>query len=355
MPESRTTPETSPTWADRGWYLAIEYGVLARERFLRRLPEIRKLGRFKELLEPGGQILYRNLFREQDIQAAWELLTALRPWHDHLVCYLAGEQVGIKLVHDVLWCAAFLKKEHPCRGGGTNKSLPVGCDGARVLLGPGRWDEASETTRHAMTFSRVNEVGQLCFDGEAIAAFIGQGTKAQACPASLAGNPQAVAAAFHDVSVLGLGWPLAAELSADARKAAGKKALEGEHGFFLKKGLGDLHAHAPLELRARGQTVEVRLASDLDGPSIAQDVRIPVALLRVLQDGVRVRAVRISEEYVRLKGGHYDLEQRFVISTRVRLGPTDHPDRFGGYELSTIPRATEAYSAWAQATLSRLP
>lgn len=354
MPESETKTKARH-WADRGWYLAVEYGVLARERFLRRLPKLRELGRFKELLEPGGQILYRNLFREQDVEAAWELLTALQPWHAQLTCYLCGEEVEIKLVHDVLWCTAFLQKEKPCRGGGANnKSLPVGCDGARVLLGPGRWDESGEATRHALTFSRVDGAGRLVFDGEAIADYVSGGAKAQACPSSLAREPEKLAEALAPVPVLELGWPLAAELTAEVRKQIGKKALEGEHGFFLAKGQADLDAHAPLELRAAGDAVEVRVATALDGPSVAGDVRIPIALKRVLDAGVRVRAVRISEEYVRLTGGHYDLEQRFVISTRVRLGPTDKPDQFEGYDLSTIPRATEAYDTWAAATLARL-
>ena len=42
-------------------------GVLARDRFLSRLPKLRPLGRFQELLEPGGAILYRNLFRAEEV------------------------------------------------------------------------------------------------------------------------------------------------------------------------------------------------------------------------------------------------------------------------------------------------
>ena len=60
----------------------MEFGVLARDRFLKRLPQIRRLGRFQELLEPGGAILYRNLFREEQVKQAWELMTALRPWQE---------------------------------------------------------------------------------------------------------------------------------------------------------------------------------------------------------------------------------------------------------------------------------
>lgn len=358
--ESSPTPQPAAdaaeqaSWANRGWYLAIEYGVLARDRFLNRLPKLRALGRFKELLEPGGKILYRNLFRESEVKDAWELLTALRPWHEHLVCYLNGEETPLKEVHDVLWCAAFLIEDNPCRGPDKKKERWVGCPGARLRLGPGAWDLSEDDARHALTFTSVDEAGTLQFDGPGLAAFVAGGRRAQLCPRSPARHPQGFAAAFRSTPVRSLGWPLVAEMSPELQKQIGAKALEQEHSFVLKKGQEDLEAHAALELRARGETLEVRRAGT-KGKSIASEVRVSASIRRALDEGVALRGMRMEEAYSRRKGGHYVLEQRFVVSTRVHLLASDRPDQFQGYVLTTFPRATPEYTAWVQGVLEALP
>lgn len=350
------TPAPPRRWADRGWYVAVEYGVLARDRFLTRLPKLRALGKFKELLEPGGTILYRNIFRHEQLQDAWELFTLLKPWQERLVCYVGGEQVAAKPVLDALWCAAFLAKERPCRGGGSTKGRPAGCEGARVLLGPGSWDEASESRRHAMTFAKVDEGGVLRFDREAIAAFIRDGQPRVLCPSSPGRDPEKFAAAFEDVPARALDWPLVAELSRELEKKLGK-ALEGEHGFVLKKGEPELLAHAQLELAfERGKVVIRRFDMDEQTKGgIAQHVRVPTSVVNALEKGVRLRGVRLSEGFVRLEGGHYEVEQRFVISPRVHLAPTDEPATFQGYALETHPRSTPEWEAWADRVARALP
>lgn len=341
-------------WADRGWWFAVEYGVLARDRFLKRLPRLRTLGGFKELLEPGGRIVYRNLFREHEVQAAWDLLTALRPWHDRLTCYLLGEQVPLKTAQEVLWCAAFLAKERPCRGDPKKKERPVGCPGARVLLGAGSWELAEEDRRHALTFAAVDASGTLRFDRDALRAFYAQPGFARLCPRSPARDPERIAAAFLDVPVRALGWPLVAELEDEVRRRLGARALEREHGFVLAKGAPELEAHAALELRMSGEEVEVHRAGWRE-PALARGVQLPVSVRRVLADGILLRGVRMDEGYVRLKGGHYELEQRLVLSTRVHLLPSDRPEAFRGYRLTTFPRATPEYEAWAQRVIDGLP
>ena len=333
-------------WADRGWYLAIEYGVLARDRFLKRLPLLRRLGRFKELLEPGGRILYRNLFRREEVRDAWELLTALRPWHDRLVCYLNGEEQPLKEVQDVLWCASFLRKDNPCRGSGESKGERLlGCPGARIVVSAGNWELVEDDRRHLLTFTRVDPDGVLRPDHDAIAAYVSRPhARSTRCPISPARDPARFAAAFAEVGVTELDWPLVAELSPDVARRIGAKALEQEHGFSLEKGEQELEDHAALELASVDGEVQVRRAGQQG--AFGRDLRIPIAVRRVLDEGVLLRAVRIDEGYVRRKGGHYDLEQRFVLSARVRFLPTDEPERFQGYVLTTHPRATPEYAAW---------
>lgn len=351
-------PSPSPAWVDRGWWMAVEYGVLARDKFLKRLPKLRELGSFKELLEPGGGILYRNLFREEQVQAAWELLTVLRPWQEQLVVYLNGAQVPLREAEEVLWCAGFLRKERPCRGTTALKgSRPAGCEGARVLLGSGRWDERGEGARHAFTFAAVDGQGVLRFDKDALARFVAAGRNLR-CPASPGRDPAAFAAAFEDVRVRELEWPLVAELPAEVRARLGDEALTGEHGFVLAKGQPDLDAHAPLELRAgpEGQ-VEVRPVSPegLRNPSIARQVRVAPGVAAVLRQGLRLRGVRIEEAWVKLGEDDFDREQRFVLSARVRLGVLERVELFQGWELSTAPRATAEWSAWADRVCDNLP
>lgn len=332
--------------------------MLARDRFLTRLPRLRQLGSFKELLEPGGTIVYRNLFRPEQLQDAWELFTALRPWQDRLICYVAGELVPAKSVLDVLWCAAFLQKERPDRGAAGTKGRPAGCEGARVLLGAGGWDEKGDERRHALTFAAVDGAGVLRFDREAIAAFVRAGQPRTLCPASPNRHPERFAAAFADVAVRELDWPLVAELARDVERRLGK-ALEAEHGFVLKKGEPELAAHAQLALGLEDGQVTVRRLDPVGGRagdgSVAQHVRVPAAVLNVLRDGVPLRAVRLSEGFVRLEGGHYEVEQRFVLSPRVHLGPADEPGAFKGYTLETHPRATPEWEAWADRVSGALP
>jgi hypothetical protein len=338
--------------------MAVEYGVLARDKFLKRLPRLRELGSFKELLEPGGGILYRNLFREDQVQAAWELLTVLRPWQEQLVAYLAGEAVPLREVEEVLWCAGFLRKERPCRGTTAVKgSRPAACEGARVLLGAGRWDERGEGCRHALTFAAVDAQGALVFDHAALSRFVAAGRNLR-CPASPARDPAAFAAAFARVTVRDLQWPLVAELSPALRAELGEAALAAEHGFVLLKGQPDLDAHAPLELRAGAKGgVEVRPATPegLRGGSIARQVRVAPAVEGVLRRGVRLRAVRIEEAWVKLAEGEFDREQRFVLSARVRLGVAERTELFQGWDLSTAPRASAEWTAWADRVCDNLP
>lgn len=347
-------PPPAPKWADRGWYVAVEYGVMARDRFLSRLPRLRQLGVFKELLEPGGTIVYRNIFRPGQLQDAWELFTALRPWQERLVCYVSGELVAPKAILDALWCAAFLQKERPCRGGPGTKGRPAGCEGARVLLGSGGWDETSEERRHVLTFAKVDGAGVLRFDRAAIAAFARAGQVRTLCPGAPTRDPEAFARAFDDVEVRALDWPLVAELSREVERRLGK-ALEAEHGFVLKKGEPELLAHAQVELGFERDKVVVRRLESAGKGSIAQQVRAPAAVVNVLKEGIPLRGVRLSEGFVRLEGGHYEVEQRFVLSPRVHLGPTDDPSAFKGYALETHPRATPQYEAWADRVSGALP
>lgn len=345
----------APRWADRGWWLAIEYGVLARDRFLKRLPQLRGLGQFKELLEPGGQILYRNLFRDHQLQQAWDLFTALRPWQERLVCYVKGDVVEAKAAQDALWCAAFLQRERPCRGGASTKGRPAGCEGARVLLVEGQWEERGDQTRHALTFAHVDPQGWLRFDREALAAWARAGRERALCPRTPFVDPDAFASAFEDVAVRSLGWPLVAELGKDLERRLGAKALEAEHGFVLRKGEPPLDAHAQVELRWHAGRVVVRRPGEPGRASIAAELRLSPAVTKVLEQGVLLRGVRLGEGFMRLEGGHYEVEQRFVLSTRIHLGSVDRPEEFTGYALRTHPRQTPEWTAWADRVSGAMP
>ncbi len=340
-------------WAERGWWLAVEYGVLARDRFLKRLDGLRGLGEFKELLEPGGAIVYRNLFRPDQLAAAWDLFTALRPWQERITCYLKGDVVPAKSVQDVLWCAAFLQKERPCRG--TGKGRPAGCEGSRISLAAGGWEDSAPGARHAMTFTSVDAEGWLRFDRDAIAEWVRAHPTPVPCPASPLSDPVAFASAFQDVSVRSLDWPLVAELPPQVEKRLGK-ALEAEHGFVLRKGEPALDPHAQLELRLVNDEVVVRRPGAPPKETIGTRVRVPIAVRRALEKDVAVlRAVRIHEGFVRLEGGHYEVEQLFVLSARVHLGPADRPQELAGWALRTHPRATPEWEAWADRVAAGLP
>src|SRR5581483_8940694 len=161
-----------PPVKDRGWWLAVEYGVVTKQsRFEKKLEKLRALGAMKELLEPGGRIVYRNLFREDEVRAAWTLLAELTPWKSQLHWYLNGEAIDFKDAQEILWCAGFLKGERPCRGvlpeaKGQEKKVhawAIGCD-RRISIAPAGFDEATDEKRHVLTFAQVDETGLLRFD-----------------------------------------------------------------------------------------------------------------------------------------------------------------------------------------------
>lgn len=357
----------APAWVDRGWWLAIEYGVAAsRERFLRKLPKLRSFGKMRELLEPGGRIVYRNLFREDQVREAWQLLCELSPWKSQLSIYLNGEPISVRDASDVLWCAGFLRKERPCRP----KLEPakkkddraaawlLGCGDRRVSLAPSGFDERDPARRHALTFASVDERGLLRFDRDAIAAFFAEGERGLRCPLSPARDPAKLALAFEDVSVRALGWPLVLEVTPEVRARLGDAALEAEHGFVLKRGAGELEEHEPIELRLPRRDdarVEVRRVADLRTGSIAREVRVAKRVRDALADGARLRGVRIEGGFVRGPDGRYEDEERFVLSTRFHLGPADDPRNYEGFRPGTVPRATDEYLAWVGAVIEAIP
>ena len=98
----------------------------------------------------------------------------------------------------------------------------------------------------------------------------------------------------------------------------------------------------------------LRPEDGVPGPDVARFVRLSKRLLDLLERGIRLRGVRIEEGYTRLPGGHYEVEHRFVVSTRLHLGPTDEPSAFQGYLLSTTPRNTEGYEAWTRRVMEGL-
>lgn len=355
---STTTQEAepSPRWADRGWYLALEYGVLARDRFLKRLPVLRALGRFQELLEPGGKIRYRNLFRAAQVKQAWEALTTLQPWKESVTCYLRGHEVPLREVHEVLWCAGFVREDAVCRGGLGDRDARkavrfVGCPGAQIRLSSGAWDLDTPERRHVVAFGGVSERGEFDFDRAAIAEFVAGRGRGRLCPASPAADPQAFAEAFSATPVRALGWTLSAELG-DPLLASLGESLSAEQGLALPKGAAEPPLNSELELRCRGGEFEVALLAE--ERILEATLRLDPAVEETLRGGTRLRAVLVGEGYVRRDDGHYDHELRCLIARRVNLGPADRVETFPGYRFETFPRATPQYEAWAERVAASL-
>jgi hypothetical protein len=292
------------------------------------------------------------------------------PWKAQLRCYVKGEEVSFKQAQDIVWCAGYLKNDRPCVGqkpkdksqDRKSRVWTIGCD-RRLSLAPNGFEDAEANEddgeeavrkRHIFSFARVDERGTLVFDRAAIETFLSDDPLAKRCPLSPARDPAKLAAIFKDVSVRALGWSVVLEMGQDLQKKLGAGVLEAEHGFVLKKGQDDLEAHEPIELRALSSgEVEVRRAHELRGTSIARFVRVPARVQKVLEGGARLRGVRIEEGYVKLAelGGRYEVEQRFVLSTRFHLGIADDPTKYDGYRVVTVPHATPEYEKWAETVL----
>lgn len=346
--------ESSPDrWADRGWYLALEYGLLpGKDRFLKRLEQLRNLGRFKELLEEGGRITYRNLFRKHELEEAWKVMTAVNPWRKKVGIYLNGEPVDWSDAHKIVWCTAYLYRENPCRGAPDKRDFDVGCD-RKVSFAPFGWDRIEDRRRHVLSFSTLGRDGRLSFNVDALLDFLGAETCGRLCPLSPARAVRSWRHALEPVSLGELGWPSVVKVSEDLRSRLTVKTFDRDHGFTRHEDAPRLVGPVDLELRWFRGGPAVFQVSDLDGEPVSDEVDINPMLSDFLSEGGRIRAVRTGERYGQGPRRHL-IEQVFNLTQWFQLEPDSSPLDYPGFDLNLLPSNNDLYKDWARRALERL-
>lgn len=334
-----------PPWADRGWYLAVEYSTLpGKERFLKRLEGLRKLGRFKELLEDGGSITYRNLFREDQLKQAWDLLTAIKPWRAKARLYLNGEELPWKDANAIVWCGGFLAPENPCRADYDARRYTIGCEHA-VSFAPYQWDLRDERARHILTFARLQPEG-CDWDIEALRDYLAKGIAARVCPLSPIRDPGLWTRALEQASAAAFGWSFALRLGPALKKRLGPRATQRDHAFVKTDDAPELVGEVAVELGLDNGQAAAFLAAE-PGRVIGRDLDLAAGLRRAIEGGARLRVTRKGERYGRGQRRH-QIEQVFHLVQWFVLPPERPPSDFPDHDIEAIPEASPGYEAWAR-------
>jgi hypothetical protein len=341
-------------WADRGWYLAIEYGLLpGKDRFLKRLEKIRELGNFKELLESGGSITYRNLFRQNELQDAWALMTAFQNWKKKVTLYLNGQALTWKDASQIVWCGGYLKGENPCRGDFNVRRYDIGCD-QKINFAPFAFDTREDKRRHIMTFATLQNDGHYHFDVQAISDYLQRGPCARFCPLSPARQAKELSAMLEPVSTQRLGWQVVLRMSNSLYKKLGAHAFKRDHAFARRQSAATLIGPIDLELIKHNDQAHVYLPDKPADQSISDSTDISVRVRRSLDDGHRLRAKRKGERYCSIPGRRDEIEHVFTLETMFILEPGRNPTDFPGYDIETIPENNDGYQKWARRVMEQL-
>ncbi len=80
-------------YADRGWYIAVEFEPSRSPKFKRVVEMARKHPNHVEIIAPDGRIVYRNIYRREHIDLFWKLFRQISGWKNVRV-YINGRKVS---------------------------------------------------------------------------------------------------------------------------------------------------------------------------------------------------------------------------------------------------------------------
>ncbi len=91
MPERRYTYRK---YADRGWYIAVEFEPSRSPKFEKVVKMARKHPNHIEIVAPDGRIVYRNIYRREHLKLFWELFNMISGWKNVKI-YIKGKEVPV--------------------------------------------------------------------------------------------------------------------------------------------------------------------------------------------------------------------------------------------------------------------
>ncbi|MBI3944461.1 MAG: hypothetical protein HY321_00930 [Armatimonadetes bacterium] len=131
------------SWADRGWYLALEFQQSSSAAFDDALSIAAGHPGFAILIDESGTCVYRTLYRAHQLRPLSRLLHLVAGWKNTRV-YISGQVADPEAVETWLACYVVYSRLRPapCREPPdlTDPATPVGCRFAGISLATSDWD-----------------------------------------------------------------------------------------------------------------------------------------------------------------------------------------------------------------------
>jgi hypothetical protein len=124
------------TWADRGWYLALEFGPSNSDRHEIAVRLARRGPGYLALLDENRALVHRNLYRRDDnLRHFWRLLDHVRSWKSARF-YFCGDPVTADEAAPGVECYLYFRKHSLCEGAWGEWPMFIGCPNAGIALRP---------------------------------------------------------------------------------------------------------------------------------------------------------------------------------------------------------------------------
>lgn len=145
MASQNLVKENQPNWVDRGWYLVLDFGASRSNQFEKARDLARSLPNHQELVDENGQIVYRNIFRLENMPEFLELYRLVGKWQSCQL-FVNGYKVGdMESENNGLACyLSYLEGDfNYCRNRPTRQTggIPeyIGCFRSHVAVYPWGW------------------------------------------------------------------------------------------------------------------------------------------------------------------------------------------------------------------------
>ena len=91
----RVVTPAATAWADRGWYVVLEFGESASEKLNSTVTLARRHPGFIKLLDENREIVYRNVYQRRDLNRFWVLFDRVHTWKGTRV-FVNGNPIKIE-------------------------------------------------------------------------------------------------------------------------------------------------------------------------------------------------------------------------------------------------------------------
>lgn len=131
-------PEQKTPWVDRGWYVVTEFERTPSINFQRAVELAKTHPGFTPLMDERNVLIYRNLYRPEDLLHFQEMLKLIKNWKGSKL-YLKGERIGFDMldsgvncyIRTVLKSSSQPELQQDCQKFHPNDLPVLGCIGCR--------------------------------------------------------------------------------------------------------------------------------------------------------------------------------------------------------------------------------